>query len=97
MTPGGVILTGGIVHPMLAGDTTTAEAVRLDGRRITHVGSLGDACSLGDADMVDLEGAGAVLAGDFYRFREVVATLCSVPCGAKVWISTHGRQLTLCK
>ncbi len=57
MTPGGVILTGGIVHPMLAGDTTTAEAVRLDGRRITHVGSLGDARSLGDADMVDLEGA----------------------------------------
>ena len=57
MTPGGVILTGGIVHPMLAGDTTTVEAVRLDGRRITHVGSLGDARSLGDADMVDLEGA----------------------------------------
>ena len=50
MTRGGVILTGGSIHPMLVGGTTTAEALRLDGRRITHVGSLGDARSLGDAE-----------------------------------------------
>ena len=30
MTRGGVILTGGSIHPMVVGDTATVEAIRLD-------------------------------------------------------------------
>ena len=56
MTPGGVILTGGPVHPMAVNAAGAVEAVRLDGRRITHVGSLAEARCMGDADLVDLDG-----------------------------------------
>ena len=38
------------------GDPETVEAVRVDGRRITAVGGLEDLRSLGDADVVDLDG-----------------------------------------
>ena len=62
MTRGGVILTGGSIHPMAVGDTATAEAIRLDGRRITHVGSLDGARAMGNADIVDLDG-GCLLPG----------------------------------
>ena len=56
MTPGGVILTGGPVHPMAVNAVGAVEAVRLDGRRITHLGSLAEARCMGDADLVDLDG-----------------------------------------
>ena len=62
MTRGGVILTGGSIHPMAVGDTATAEAIRLDGRRITHVGSLDGPRAMGNADIVDLDG-GCLLPG----------------------------------
>ena len=50
----GTIFVGGPVHTM--GDPATAEAVRVDGRRITAVGDLADLRSLGDAEIVDLGG-----------------------------------------
>ena len=54
-TPGaGTIFVGGPVHTM--GNPATAEAVRVDGRRITAVGDFADLRSLGDAEIRDLEG-----------------------------------------
>ena len=47
---------------MAVGDTATVEAIRLDGRRITHVGSLDGARAMGNADIVDLDG-GCLLPG----------------------------------
>ena len=52
----GTIITGGPCHPLVEGDVGTVEAVRIDGRRLTHVGSLADARALGDAQEVDLDG-----------------------------------------
>ena len=55
-TPGvGTIFVGGPVHTM--GYPATAEAVRVDGSRITAVGDLADLRSLGDAEIVDLGAA----------------------------------------
>ena len=52
----GTIITGGPAYPLVKGDISTVEAVRIDGRRITHVGSLADAGALGDARVIDLDG-----------------------------------------
>ena len=52
----GTIITGGPAYPLVKGDLSTVEAVRIDGRRITHVGSLADAGALGDARVIDLDG-----------------------------------------
>ena len=52
----GTIITGGPTYPLVKGDLSTVEAVRIDGHRITHIGSLADAGALGDARMIDLDG-----------------------------------------
>ena len=52
----GTIITGGPTYPLVKGDLSTVEAVRIDGHRITHIGSLTDAGALGDARMIDLDG-----------------------------------------
>jgi hypothetical protein len=52
----GTIITGGPAYTLAKGDTGTVEAVRIDGGRITHVGSLVGARALGDAHVVDLDG-----------------------------------------
>ena len=36
----GTIITGGPTYPLVKGDLSTVEAVRIDGHRITHIGSL---------------------------------------------------------
>ena len=52
----GTIITGGPAYPLAKGGLGTVEAVRIDGGRITHVGSLAGARALGDAQVVDLDG-----------------------------------------
>ena len=52
----GTIITGGPAYPLAKGGLRTVEAVRIDGGRITHVGSLAGARALGDAQVVDLDG-----------------------------------------
>jgi len=52
----GTIIAGGPAYTLAKGDTGTVEAVRIDGGRITHVGSLAGARALGDAQVVDLDG-----------------------------------------
>jgi hypothetical protein len=52
----GTIIAGGPAYTLVKGDTGTVEAVRIDGGRITHVGSLAGARALGDAQVVDLDG-----------------------------------------
>ena len=52
----GTIITGGPAYPLAKGSLGTVEAVRIDGGRITHVGSLAGARALGDAQVVDLDG-----------------------------------------
>jgi len=52
----GTIITGGPAYTLAKGDIGTVEAVRIDGGRITHVGSLAGARVLGDAQVVDLNG-----------------------------------------
>jgi len=52
----GTIITGGPAYPLVKGDISTVEAVRIDDRRITHIGSLADAGALGDAQVIDLDG-----------------------------------------
>ena len=52
----GTIITGGPAYTLAKGGTGTVEAVRIDGGRITHVGSLAGARALGDAHVVDLDG-----------------------------------------
>ena len=49
-----MIFAGGPVHTM--GLPATVEAVRVDGRRITAAGGLAEVRTLGDADVVDLNG-----------------------------------------
>ena len=51
---GRMIFAGGPIRTMAS--PATVEAVRVDGRRITAVGSLADLRSLGEADMFDLDG-----------------------------------------
>ncbi len=52
----GAIITGGPAYPLVQGHVGTVEAVRIDGRRVTHIGSLAGARALGDAQEVDLDG-----------------------------------------
>ena len=52
----GTIITGGPAYPLVKGHVGTVEAVRIDGRRVTHIGSLAGARALGDAQEVDLDG-----------------------------------------
>ena len=52
----GTIITGGPAYPLVKGHVGTVEAVRIDGRRLTHIGSLASARALGDAQEVDLDG-----------------------------------------
>ena len=52
----GTIITGGPAYPLVKGDISTVEAVRIDDRRITYIGSLADAGALGDAQVIDLDG-----------------------------------------
>ncbi len=52
----GTIITGGPAYPLVKGDISTVEAVRIDDRRITHIGSLADAGALGNARVIDLDG-----------------------------------------
>ena len=49
----GTIITGGPAYPLVKGHVGTVEAVRIDGRRLTHIGSLASARALGDAQEVD--------------------------------------------
>ena len=51
-----VILTGGPIHAMVDRGLEATEAVRLDGRRISFVGSLDKARLVGDAEILDLAG-----------------------------------------
>ena len=51
-----VILTGGPIHTMVDRGLEATEAVRLDGRRISCVGSLNKARVVGDAEILDLAG-----------------------------------------
>jgi len=52
----GTIITGGPAYPLVKGHVGTVEAVRIDDRRVTHIGSLAGARALGDAQEVDLDG-----------------------------------------
>ena len=52
----GTIITGGPAYPLVKGHVGTVEAVRIDDRRLTHIGSLASARALGDAQEVDLDG-----------------------------------------
>ena len=54
---GGLIIVGGPIHTMdRSAGAGAAEAVRVDGRRVTAVGGLEELRALGDAAVVDLDG-----------------------------------------
>ncbi|MEE9417032.1 MAG: amidohydrolase family protein [Acidimicrobiales bacterium] len=54
-TDRGTIFVGGTIHPM-GSAKTPIESVRVDGDRISYVGSIAEAQALGECELVDLDG-----------------------------------------